>query len=277
MLDRLTYKSQRRNKTAFYASDFGKSTLDLYFQFKGEEATNPPKWYDTLKWGAGNGVEASLLNILKENGIVEQDYDQKLHGKIDIEREGVSIHGYIDAKAKDGTPIEIKSINNANKFDIRKYENNLPRENYVGQLAVYIDALGLDRGRLLVCSIDGLHRFEFDCIRLGGRRFKCGETVVDLDKEYKRWANLWNDNVKKDTPPDIFQYRYKIPVDEINWKMLSKTDISKARNGQKVIGDWQIQYSDYKDKIVALQGSELGYSLEEIAKIKELTAGYTTW
>ena len=277
MLDRLTYKSQRRNKTAFYASDYGKSTLDLYFQFKGEEATNPPKWYDTLKWGAGNGVEAALLNILKENGVVEQDYDQKLHGKIDIEREGVSIHGYIDAKAKDGTPIEIKSINNANKFDIRKYENNLPRENYVGQLAVYIDALGVDRGRLLVCSIDGLHRFEFECTRLGGRRFKCGETVVDLDKEYERWANLWNNHVSKDEAPDIFQYRYKIPVEEINWKVLSKTDISKARNGQKVIGDWQIQYSDYKDKIVALQGSELGYSLEEIAKIKELTAGYTNW
>lgn len=277
MLNKLKYIPEKREKGAFYASDFGKPLLDLYFAFSGTEQTNPPKWYDTLKWGAGNGVETSILNIFKSNGVVAEDYDQKEHGRIEIEREGIRIHGYIDAIKKDtGTPIEIKSINNANRFDVRKYEMNLPRENYVGQLSIYIDALGLDSGNLFVSSIDGLNRFWFDCVR-DGLKFKCGETEVDLEAEYKRWSKLYHEHVVKGVAPDIWEYRYKIPVEEVNWKGLSKTDISKARNNQKVIGDWQVQYSPWKDLIIELQGETLGYTDKEIAYIKEVTTGFSNW
>lgn len=58
---------------------------------------------------------------------------------------------------------------------------------------------------------------------------------------------------------------------------MSKGDISKARNGHKVLGDWQILYSPWKDLIIKRQGAELGYNAEEITKIKQLTEGYTTW
>lgn len=275
MLKELNYTPEKRNKTAFYAGDFGKPALDLFFQFKGMAPTNPPKWYDTLKWGAGKGVEEALLKILKSNGIVPEDYDQKAHGYVDIVREGVPVHGYIDAKDKNGNPIEIKSVNNANRFDILKYEKGRPRENYVGQLSVYMDALGVHSGLLVACSIDGLSRFEFACKR-DGLKFKCGEIELDLEAEYKRWATIW-DHVQKDEMPDIWQYRYKIPVDEIDWTKVSKSDIGKARQGKKVIGDWQVQYSEYKDKIIELQGSEIGYTPEELAYILEKTKGYTTW
>lgn len=276
MLDKLTYKPEQREKGAFYASDTGKPLLDLYFSFKGVEPSNPPNWWDTLKWGAGVGVEDAIVKIFKSNGVVPEDYDQKEHGRISIQREGIEIHGYIDAKMIDGTPIEIKSINNANKFDIKKYEDGNPRENYVGQLAVYMDALGVDSGHLFVSSIDGLHRFWFDCKRVGDRVFKCGNTTVDLDKVYKRWADLYNNHVLKDTPPDIWEYRYKVPVDEIDFKALSTTDISKMRNGAKVYGDFQISYSPYKDLIIKLQGDTLGYTPKEIEFIKEKTKGFSS-
>lgn len=276
MLDKLKFIDEQRDKTAFYASDTGKPLLDLYFSFKGVEKSNPPNWWDTLKWSAGTGVEDAIVKIFKSNGVVPEDYDQKVHGYIDIQREGVDIHGYIDAKMIDGTPIEIKSINNANKWDIKRYESNQPRENYVGQLAVYMDALGVDIGHLFVASIDGLNRFWFDCNKIGERTYKCGETVVELDKIYKRWADLYNNHVLKDTPPDIWEYRYKVPVEEIDFKSLSTTDIGKMRNGAKVHGDFQISYSPYKELIIGLQGETLGYTPKEIEFIKEKTKGFSS-
>lgn len=275
MLDKLIYKPETREKRAFYASDVGKPLLDLYFAFRGVAPTNAPRWFDTLKWGAGKGVELEWVNILKMNKIVPEDYDQKQHGRIEIEREGVRINGYIDAKDMEGHPIEIKSINNANYYDVKRYAEGNPKEGYCGQLAVYCDGLDLDSGRLLVSSIDGLNRFEFVLEKVGERRYKCGNIKIDLDKVYKSWAVLW-DCVQKETPPDIFQYLYKYPVDKIDWSTVSKADISKARNDKKVLGDWQVAYSPWKNLIVELQGETLGYTAEEIAHIKKATDGYTS-
>lgn len=277
ILDQLKFIEEDREKKAFYASDINRSNLDLYFGFKHEPKTNPPKWNDTLKWGAGNGVESSMLNILKMNNIVPKDYDQKEHGRIEIERAGVKIHGYIDAKTTSGLPIEIKSINNANKYDVLKYENQEPKENYVGQLCVYMDALDVDTGYLFVASIDGLHTFWFTCRRISGRVFTCGKVTINLDKEYERWANVYNEHVLKDVMPDLYQYVYKKDVNTLDWKSVSPSAISKARNNKAVIGDWQIQYSSWKNKIIKLQGATIGYTDEELKIIKEKTEGYTTW
>jgi hypothetical protein len=277
MIEKLTYVEEEKTKKAFHASDVFKTNLDLYFAFTGEPKTNPPSWNDTLKWGAGVGVEAQMLKILKMNKVVKEDYDQKLHGRIEIEREGIKIHGYIDAISTNGTPIEIKSINNKNSYDISGYENGYPRESYVGQLSVYMDALNVDRGYLFVASVDGLNYFWLECKRIKGRVFKCGNVKVDLDEEYKRWASLYNDHVLKKVPPDVNQYLYKYDVNTIDWRKVSKTDISKVRNGRKVLGDWQITWSPWKDRIVKLQGSTLGYTNEELQVILEKTDGYTTW
>lgn len=306
MLDKLIYKEEPYTKTAFSASDFMKPALDIYFAFTDEPKTNPPVWHDTLKWAAGNGVEDAMMNILKMSNITPQDYDQKKHGRVDMEREGITVHGYIDApylpsigsmeaimdvpdegfatfKGEDKfIPIEIKSINNANKWGVMEYENGNPRENYVGQLGVYMDYLDMNAGKLFVSSIDGLSKFCFEAKR--GRvhstqevYVKCGNVEVNLTAEYKRWAKLWEENIQPKVMPDIFEYRYKYPLEEINWRELPASKISKARNGNAVIGDWQILYSPWKDKIIEMQGDHLGYNDEELAYIKEVTQGYTTW
>lgn len=279
MLDQLYYIDEEKTKENFYASDFGKTNLDLYFAFHKLPKTNPPKWNDTLKWGAGNGVEEQMLKILKQSKLVHPDYIQREHGRIEIEREGIKITGYIDARLKtlDGVPIEIKSINNKNEYDIQKYEAGYPRESYVGQLSIYLDATNSDSGFLFVSSVDGLNTFWFECKRKKNRVFQCNNVVVDLDKKYKSWSRLYFDHIKKNILPDIFEYRYKYPVKEIDWNKVSKSDISKARNGHKVLGDWEIAYSPWKDKIIELQGDVLGYTNEELAYILEKTDGYTTW
>ena len=284
---KLEYKEKDRLKQAFYCSDFGKLDLDLYFSFTDEPKTNPPKWNDTLKWGAGKGVEMAMLDILKSNGIVAQDYVQETHGRVEMQREGVQINGYMDAMTtgdkvaefglEAGCPIEIKSINNANKYDIAKYETENPRENYVGQLATYMDFLGKNRGYLFVASIDGLHTFFFECLKVKDGVYRCGNVQVDIGQEYKRFSDIM-DKVNKRTPPEC-KIRYKIPVEQIDWKSVSTTDIAKARKGQKVIGDkdsWVIGYSSWKDKIIEMQCAKVGYDEREIDYILSATKGYTS-
>lgn len=275
-LNELKYTSEYKPKNNFYASDYGRPILELYFKYKNIPETNPTKWNDTLKWGAGKGVETAMVDILKQNGIVAQDYVQETHGGFKMEREGVTISGYMDSIHVDGCPIEIKSINNKNAFDILNYENGKPRENYVGQLSIYMDFLGKDKGYLFVASIDGLNTFWLECNKVGERLYQCGEVIVDLDKQYKQWAKLMNDYVQKDIEPSVWQYVYKHDVDKIDWKTVSAGDISKARGGKKVLGDWQIIYSNYADLIIQKQGQSRGYSLEELEKINQYTKGYTT-
>ena len=276
-LNNLKFVQEDRKKEHFYASDFGKPLIDLYFAFTDEPITNPPEWYETLKWGSGKGVETAMLDILKMNGIVKEDYDQKEHGRIEHKYKGIQINGYIDALSIDGYPIEIKSINNKNVYDIGKYEAGNPRENYVGQLATYMEAKGEKRGFLFVASIDGLNYFWFECLAQGNGIYKCGNVVVDLYKEWDRWCDLFDKLDKPLSKEIIMEFRYKYPVKEIDWHTVSATDISKARNGHKVLGDWQPLYSPWKNKIVKLQGDVLGYTQEEMNEIMTKTDGYTTW
>lgn len=276
MLDTLIVKHEKKEKTAFYASDCLKPAWELYHKFVGTEETNPINWKTMLRLGAGNGVEDSLLRVLKDSDVVNQDYDQHVHGKVSYDRDGISIHGRIDAITKEGLPIEIKSINNNNSWDINAYRDGYPRENYVGQLAVYMDYLKVDKGYLFVATIDGLQAFVFECTREGDI-FTCGKTKFDLGKEINRWVSIYQNNVVPKIEPDIFEYRYKTPIEEIDWKTISKSKISKARTGASVIGDFHVSYSGYKDLWISKQGETLGYSDEEIKRIKELTDGYTTW
>lgn len=277
MLDQLRINLEDRKKAAFYCGDFNRPLLDLYFGFIGEPKTNPPAWYETLKWGAGKGVEEKLLQVLKDSGIVAPNYDQKTDGRVEIREQGISINGYIDAWAIKGFPIECKSINNANKFDIKRYEDGYPRENYVGQLALYMYGRGVDYGGLFVASIDGLHYFYFHCKKVGDGLYKCGNVTIDVKKEIARWVKFYNENVVPGILPHVWEYRYKYDLRAIDWKRIPVSTISKVRTGKKVIGDYQVSYSDWKDKIIALQNECLGYTKEEMDFIMEATKGYTTW
>jgi hypothetical protein len=284
MLDKLIYKEEPYIKNFFSASDFGKSNLELYLKMTHTPPTNPPTWRSHLRMGAGNGVEESLLKTLKDTGLVWEYYMQEFDGRINFEREGLEIHGLMDAVTykneydiAQGLPIEIKSINNKNSFDIQKYQTGKPRDNYVGQLSIYMDFMGVDIGYLLVASIDGLNVFWLECRKVADGIYQCGDTIVNVASEYKRWSNLKTNNIDKRLMPDVYEYRYKTPLESIDWQTVSSAAISKARNNQAVIGDWQIQYSDYKDLIIELQGEHLGYDEEEIKFIKDKTQGYTTW
>ena len=283
----LKLKREEHKRQGFHASDFGKIGFDIYHSFIGTPETNPAAWNESLKWAAGKGVELQMVQILKDNGIVAADYSQAEEDTLTMERLGVPIRMKIDAMVSkndfdlvEGCPIEIKTINNKNSFDIKKYAEGFPRESYVGQLAIYMDYLQKETGYLFVASIDGLNNFWFECKKTGEGKYQCGQTQVDINKEYERWAKIWK-CVQDKVEPDPFEFgRYKIPVGDILWNKVSKTDISKARNGMKVIGDpeaWHVSYSSYKNLLLKAQGIiEPGYTEQEIEQIKLATAGYST-
>ena len=280
----LKLKDDKHKKTGFGASDFGKLGFDIYHAFLETPPTNPPRWQDSLKWAAGKGVELQMVQILKDNGIVSAEFNQAEEETYTMERAGVPIRMKIDALISGGedlvvgAPLEIKSINNKNSFDIKKYAEGFPRESYVGQLSVYMDYLNKETGYLFVASIDGLNDFWLECKKIGEGKYQCGQVQVDINKEYERWAKIWA-CVQSKTEPDPFEFgRYKIPVAEIDWTKVSKTDISKARTGMKVIGDpesWHISYSPYKDLLLKAQKVELGYNPDELEKIVAATKGYS--
>jgi len=273
--DELTIDLEQRDKKGFWPSDFGKMNIELYWAFKREPKTNVATWNETLKWGAGKGVEMQMLQVLKDSGIVPENYDQMEHGRIDSNMRSVPVRGFIDAKTMQGLPIEIKSINNKNMWDIKNYENGQPKENYVGQLALYMESLGVSKGYLFVASIDGLNYFLFECNKIDEGQYRCGSVEVNVHTELDKWRKLFYNNFLKDVEPDVNQFMYKIPIEEVDWTSLSKDKISKARNNKAVIGDWQVTYSDWKDLIIEKQGATLGYTDDEIARIKVLTKGYS--
>lgn len=282
MLKTLQYIEKPYEKNYFSASDFDKWDLELYLGLSHVSQTNPKDVTSLLRMTTGSAIEEAILSVYKMNGIVDEYYDQDFDGRVEFEREGLEIHGYMDAVTKPNThglkpgcPIEIKTINNNNSFDVRDYTMGRPRYNYVGQLAVYMDFLNVDTGYLQVATIDGLQDFFFTCTHEGNGVYKCGDTIVNVRKEYERWAAIQR-MVESKTMPNLFTYRYKYSLEDIDWRSLSQSKISKARGGT-VLGDWQVVYSPWKDLIIKLQGDTLGYSEEELAYIKKQTEGYTTW
>lgn len=294
----LQYKPEKRERKSIYASDFGKLGIDLLLELRKTEPTNPTRWNDTLRMSAGKGVEEAMIDVLKQNNLVAQDYTQD-GDSFKVEWEGVPFSMRFDAILEDGSIkiedvtmpqskeikinkneiLECKSVNNKNSFDINDYINDKPRENYVGQLALYLKAKGMTRGHLFASTIDGLNYFWFVIEKIGEDKYKCGEVVIDVSNEIKRLARIWKLKDSTEIPDDIlFEEKYKIPLDTINWSELSVSTIGDVRNGRKVVGsanNWKINYSQYKNMIVKLQGAELGYTAEELEIIKARTAGFS--
>lgn len=282
MLEKLKYIEKPYEKKNFSASDFDKWELDLYLALIGHPVTNTKNPRSSIRLTTGSAIEDAVMEIYKMNGIVEEHYDQEFDGRMEMQRHGLTITGYMDAVTQENkhglvpdVPIEIKSINNNNRFDLNDYNQGKPRPNYVGQLATYMDFKNSETGYLQVVTIDGLQDFMFECKKIGDGLYQCGETIVNLSKEYERWESIQR-MVENRQMPDVFKYRYKYPVKDLDFKSLSRSKIAKMRSGV-VIGDWQVTYSPYKDYIIELQGDTLGYSEEEMEFIKEQTQGYTTW
>ena len=284
----------RRAKNSFWFSDSEKNNFDLYHDFLGTEYTNPPELETRMMWEVGKQVEEAWVKKMREAGFVMTEEETAEVGELKDgqlylkgTKLGAPVSGKPDALlSATGEPLEIKTYYDKFKFlgkdgkfagyHERELLNNKPSPQYCKQLAIQMDFLDKEAGYLLFIDRGTGSFYTFKQTRVGNL-FSCGDTAFDISDTYKKWSNLYQDHVLPKIEP-VSEYRYKIPVQEVNWRKVSKSDRTKARAGTKIIGDgWQVAYSSYKNLIIEREGSSLGYSLSELDLIKQFTDKHTTW
>lgn len=266
-------KEKKGAKNTFWAGETEANAFDIYHRWAGTEPTNPPDTEKLMMFQAAKLIEQAYVDMFADMGILLTSEEEQ--SRIEMNRKGVPISGYMDAMLRymgRDVVCEIKTY--YGDWHEKDLMNDKPRESYLKQLAVYLDATGLEEGLLFYVNRGTGRQFQF-VLERKGTKCKCKDIEFDLNDVYSRWADIYEYVQKGEAPPSDFTYKFDI--EELDWTEVSKSDISKARNGHKVLGDWQALYSDYKDLLVEAEGSRLGYSFEEMARIKELTTGYTKW
>lgn len=268
-------EQQKKIKDSFWPSENEALLFDVYHRWIGTEPTNPMEPEKLVMFTAAKMIELAFVESLVEMELAKK-IDGQEHFRID---RGIPVSGYYDAILIDGTPLEFKTI--YGPYASQELKTGNPRKSYLKQLAIYMDSLGKDKGKLVYMDRGTGETFEFTLNRLTDSRFKCMGIEFDLKDTYSRWRELYINHIEKriEPPPDEAGL-YKADINSIDWSKISNSDISKARNGHKVIGSdtenhWKILYSPYKDLIIERQKSTPGYSDAELNYIKTLTKNYS--
>lgn len=291
----LMIKKEHKKKDSFWASDCEKGALDIYLKFKGVRETNPPELSNNIVMLTGKKIEEAIVDLCINSDSIRvvkpKEGDQF---RVDMEREGQRITGYIDMVIKETVmksigktktkdilvPVEIKSCYG---FASSKYEQGDAQTHHLKQLAVYMDFMGVDKGYVLYVARDTGGMWLIPLIRNKDETFTSGQHTFDINDEYIKWDNLMTKYIKNDIEPKN-DYYYKTPMDKIDWDSLKKSEISSARTGKAVIGDWQVKYSAYKNYIIKKEAEArkknpatyIGYTDMEKAYICEKTKGYSS-
>lgn len=278
-----------RDRREFYASSNDKCRRDEYWSFIGEPETNEPDFTASKSFLLGEAIENAFREKWLANLTKQGVY---LVGKqVPVGGSKPPWNGYIDFLLEYRTPdsselcvVEFKTITKVGADMLFSNPASLDKDGYVGQLGLYLKDF-YDKGHPNVkgslffmgfsanCWMDMLQynvRYEpeteeavvYEYIDSKGSPHKMTKRVsirAILDK--------WNDIIqhvkeKKVPKPD---YVYKYPVTEEMCKNLSDYMLQKVLKGEKIIGDWQVTYSRYRDKIFEVDGITREYTPEETA------------
>lgn len=269
----------RKQKASFWPSESEKPLFDIYHAWIGTPPTNPIDAEKLVMFSAAKMMELALIGKLQKMGMVKKAVEQQ---RFEFEREGIIVTGYADGIFEDGSPIEVKTF--YGDYQAKELEAGRPKSAYLKQLAMYMDALDQDRGKLVYLDRGTGGMYEFTLIREPETlKFKCMTVEFDLNDTYKKWALFHKEHIEKEIEPSPFidAGKYKEDISLIDWSKVSKADIGAARNGYKVIGEnrgehWKILYSPYKDLWIEKQGQKLGYSEAELETIRAATKGYSS-
>lgn len=278
---------------SFYSSEICKDARDLYWRRTGEPETNPVDLVGAVRMFIGKSIEDGLNRHIISNmhffGLHPYQGEEQIRvgftqstaagvpvtvsGKLDgllVERKG-------DQFSKQPWVLEIKTKYGAGA-DFFQRELN-PGPEYLAQMGSYLkrasEAGVTNRGMFLFVLIGDRtigQMWEIHCEYEGGvvTATKAislleGETrelnySYDLNAGLERLAAIAGAAEKKELPP--VDKRHKHPVTPESVGAISDTALKAIVAGTKVAGDWQIAYSSYKQKHLALQGA--GYTPEEM-------------
>jgi len=127
-------KKHKKKKKSFYCSDAYKCPKKIYFDFRHKEEAEEYEPRILRIFQCGDDVHARICMYLDRAGVlesVETEAPPNIH----------NITGRVDAVLKDGTIVEIKSINSQSV--------SKPIKEHVGQLQLYLHLYGKENGILI--------------------------------------------------------------------------------------------------------------------------------
>jgi hypothetical protein len=269
-----------KKKTTFWASESETMAFDIFHRFMGTEPTNPMSEEKMMMLKMRKLTEIAIIDFLRKSGKLIPRLTNEERCFFEWGKHKTPISGYPDAGIKlveEEVIIEVKTYYGGKQHsDIR---NGNIKPSYLKQLAIYLYHFKIKHGVLLMINQGTGERFEYDLYQEGENQyhFICPDNAIEINLEevFLRFEKIWVENILTQKEPAI-ELKYKYDIETIKWEEVAASTISKARNNHAVIGDWAVKYSDFKDLIIKRQGTVPGYTPQELKRIVELTAGYST-
>lgn len=285
-----TERQQRyRDRRAHYASSGLKNLRDQYWEMTGEPKTNPTDLWGRLKMLVGNAVELGIvthiLNDLHWYGL------HMLGTQVQVGGSNPNWDGSLDAlvaiKGDEGYSKFVIEIKTKSGYGADLLLQSMePAKEYMAQLGLYLRDLShkgvTNEGCLLYVllsdrnfghfvQMDAHYEKETDEVVFTKGRSTTGRQVslnhrLCLKEIDARWIALEKHLKDKTLPPE--EHKYKFPLTSELLESLSDAQLKACIEGKKCQGDWQVQYSSYKEKHLQESGDVLGYTEDELGILR---------
>lgn len=280
-----------RDRRGHYPSGVLSCLRDQVWAMRGEKETNPSDFHGNLKMMIGSAVEDQMMRAwFSKMGVIDIHL---LGTQVPVGSSNPAWNGYLDAlvaiKQQSGSwenvVLEVKcAFGYGANLMVEKFE---PKDSYLAQIGLYLKDLhnkGITKKGILVIvpiSDKQIGNIVFiHCEYLPEEdevlAYK-GEDVYGNLKElnHRFKIKILEDRMKivdkhlaEGTTPDP-EFHYKYPLTSERLESMSDTDMRAAIKGEKVIGDWQVKYSRYKNKQIEADGLELGYTEDELSVLRK--------
>jgi len=273
-----------RDWRAHYPSQALSCRRDQYWSLIGEERTNQPDYLSKQRMFIGNALEDGLINhYIKNLGTLNVHL---LGTQVPVGRSNPNWNGYLDALVgvlEDGKLtkycVEIKTKTGFGADMM--FRSMEPQDSHLAQIGLYLKDLqekGItNEGVLLyyllsnnnIGNFVSVHcRYDADTDTVeayyaennfgNGKQISATQSIKAVEE---RWLEVEKAVEEKKCPAGDFKYKHAYTPEFL--RDISDAQIEKIFSNKAVIGDWQVQYSDYKDKQLELDGVALGNTMEE--------------
>lgn len=296
-------KREIKARDILFASELGKSFIDLWYSLKGEAPSNDFTETTLRKFDAGIIWEKILEVIFKKMGIILESQkslrlemknclpvwgrlDFLVGGKLDKEKAKKDLEGIKELlpgnvfetskKIIDLLPAELKplvlEIKSISSFMFDKYSTGgQPNNNHRIQLATYLKGLNMDEGHILYISKDDARLLELVV-------YNPSSATEELERFVREFSNYWFNNEIPPKEKEIifdeewgkFALNWKVIYSQYLIKIYGYKDRTEVENIFKpLVEKWNRVLGRVKQKKEMTKGN-----LEAIKEIKDFGFNY---
>jgi len=236
-IDEHLLQQENRVRERHYPSDVTKCLRQLFYNWTGEEKSNPIEAGALWKMKAGDALHEMIIDIMQESGY---DIISEVAGKQSIDGLRHVLSYRIDglfAKGIDTIGIEIKTSFGRGIKEIQKTQQ--PKDNDIAQVVMYMELADIKEYHLVYFGRDNAYRTEFlfqmkdDGIYYNGKK-----SSITFDGLIQRLVIL-EKHIKDNEIPSR-EYKVAIKNGEIKEKF--------QKNKVEYKSDWQCRYCQWRDR-----------------------------